>query len=294
MPLSFSFFSQHRAPNAPAVSQEVASPVGGGPPPNPFPVRRTEEATPAPAIAPAPNAKCQSEVETLLMRAGANPSPSSRPPTGGLAALAIQQGGGGLAPQPPAPRRIQPPQVAPAAEAVPAAPAPVPMMAPPAPFQQAAPQARPAAPSEIGVPNLQEAAILQRLSQLQEAIQAEIDLVKADVFGAAMGVSAMNDRIDDLEQRLGALPKILAAQTPAPAPAPAVSREEVLALIEEVLQAIFPELVEAVVQRVLQASQEQTGSLSSREYFRMPAWQPSASPTSLFAQPPLILSTSPS
>lgn len=291
MPLSFSFFSQHKERSAPPVPQEVASPGGSGPPPNPFPVRRTDEATPAPAVEPFPNAKCQNEVETLLI-GGVKPTPFSRPPTGGLAALAIQQGGGGFAPQPPTPRRVPP-----AAEAAPVpaqAAAPAPMMAPPAAFQHAAPPARPAAPSEIGTPNLQEAAILQRLNQLQEAIQAEIDLVKADVFGAAMGVSAMNDRIDDLEQRVGALPKILAAQATPPPATPSLSREEVLALIQEVLQARFPELVEAAVQRVLQASQEQTGSLSSREYFRMPAWQPSASPTSLFAQPPLILSTSPS
>lgn len=145
----------------------------------------------------------------------------------------------------------------------------------------------------------------RELAQLKLDIHQEIEEVKNDLFGAAMGVNALKDRLDGLESQV--VTQTAEAVTPAnaaPAPGSAfqnptggATREEVQAWVHEWLQAHLTEAVQAAFEKVLATAAEQvTATLSSNEFFRMPIRppQPAQEPVPLFSRAPLILSSRPS
>lgn len=120
----------------------------------------------------------------------------------------------------------------------------------------------------------------RELSELRMDLEKEIESVRQDLFGAAMGVSALKDRLEDLEQ--------LMAKKPAD-----VSIPDVESAIQAWLDTNLPSYVEAAVKRTLDSAMEQTvASLSSHEFFRLTGHLPELVPDVIFSQPPHILSTS--
>jgi len=202
---------------------------------------------------------------------------SSLPPaTGGLAAMAVQQSTSG--PLAPPSRRINhglTPGPAIAASLALAAQAsaqsqPIPMEMPPS------------APATHHY-NAQQSLSNRDLAQLRLDLEAEIEQVRQDLFGAAMGVSALKDRIDGLE----------AMTAKEPATVPPLSPAEVERLVRDWLDAHLPSQVETAIQSTLdQALQQTISSLSSSEFFRMPVHTPGLNPDKLLSQAPQILSTS--
>ncbi len=326
MPLSFSFFSQRRTPTAPQPrrAEDDFGHVAGA-------AASANAVNPA-AASPTSIGTGAGVENGLFAPPQMMPVPFPRPITGGLAALAVAQNDGS-SPVPPLNRRVAaptpPPSPAMAANvAMPPQPVQAPMPAPPPNQPVMAPA--PAHEGWHGGP-----LVSREMALLEQELKAEIDQVKSDLFGAAMGVSALKDRIDGLEgqmthrterpamplpaapaisneelcalvqgvnmlkDRLDGLDGQMAqhAERPSTAPsaAPGISQEEVCALIQEILEKRLTGMIEAAVQRALDgASQQQTATLSSSEFFRLPVRPAAPDRQTLFAQPPLILSSSPS
>ncbi|MDZ4287178.1 MAG: hypothetical protein U0984_04430, partial [Prosthecobacter sp.] len=100
----------------------------------------------------------------------------------------------------------------------------------------------------------------REIAQLRLELRDEIEQVKNDLFGAAMGVSALKDRLDGLEAQV-----TKAAETPPAAATPSL----------EDLQAWINERVEQAVQAALErafevANQEIAAGLSSSDFYRLP------------------------
>lgn len=117
---------------------------------------------------------------------------------------------------------------------------------------------------------------------LKEELQHEIEQVKADLFGAAMGVSALKDRLDGVESAV-------AQQTVATISSP-ISRAEVESWIAQWLEKNLPETLERVLN---QAQQKMTGSLSTQDYFRQPFRSTHADRHNALIHPPIILASTP-
>ncbi|MBB5037681.1 hypothetical protein [Prosthecobacter dejongeii] len=251
MSFSFSFFSQrHQAAPRPEVVGEAVekqdvpmnAPVNWG-------------ATEQPLIAAAPEEM-----------------PAA--PTTGLAALAVQQCSGLLAPPPRRMPSYMTPGPAIAASLALAAhtPAPrsVPVEAPPA-------QTAPAANHFSAVQSLQS----RDLAQMRVELDAELKQMRQDLFGAAMGVSTLKDRLDGLESSLDKKPS---------APEP-ISAGDMEILVQNWLETHLNARVEQAVKASLdQAVQQTVSQLSSHTFFRLTAPLPGFDAETFLSQPPQILS----
>lgn len=196
-------------------------------------------------------------------------STEASPYTGGLAALAMQQSTSG--PLAPPSRRISSymtPGPAIAASLALAAQSSADLQ----PMQNP-PQSAPAANHFHAVQSLQS----RELAQLRMELESEIQQVRQDLFGAAMGVSALKDRIDGLEGTADS----------------SVSQPQIEQLIRSWLDSHLPSYVEQAVQQTLDKALQQTiSTLSSSEFFRMPVHTPGLQSDNLLSQAPQILSTS--
>ncbi|MEN3941505.1 hypothetical protein WJU23_09450 [Prosthecobacter sp. SYSU 5D2] len=196
--------------------------------------------------------------------------------TGGLAALAVQQSTS--APLAPPSRRLadyMAPGSAIAASLALAAQGPGSMPAP----MEIPPSSPPPASHFNAVQSLQS----RDLAQLRMDLEREIEQVRQDLFGAAMGVSALKDRLDDLETT---------AVKP-PAPAAAFSPAEAEMLIRSWLDSHLPSYLQQAVQHSLdRALQHTVSTLSSTEFFRMPVHTSGLNAERILSQAPQILSSS--
>lgn len=251
MAFSFSFFDQP-SPGDPAPLPDPVSPGGTG----------IEKADPLPWM----------QHEEMLGLA----STPVAPVTGGLAALAVQQSTS--VPLAPPSRKLtsyMPPGSAIAAGFAIAAQASAGMPSEP---MSNPPVSAPVASHFNAVQSLQG----RDLAQLRMDLEREIEQVRQDLFGAAMGVSALKDRLDDLETTVA---KPLAA-------APAFSAAEVEQIIRNWLDVSLPPYIGQAVQRTLDQALEQTiSSLSSTEFFRMPVHTPGFKADAVLSQAPQILSS---
>lgn len=195
------------------------------------------------------------------------------PPVTGLAAMVVQQSTSGpLAP----PSRKLASYVAPTSAIAASLAMAAPIIAAPQPPLESEKITAPAKPHFNTVPILQ----TRELSELRMDLEKEIESVRQDLFGAAMGVSALKDRLEDLEQLM------------AKKPAASESSPDVENVIQAWLDTHLSSYVEAAVQRTLAAALEKTvASLSSHEFFRLPGHLPDLVPEVVFSQPPHILSS---
>ncbi|SKA79691.1 hypothetical protein SAMN02745166_00530 [Prosthecobacter debontii] len=121
------------------------------------------------------------------------------------------------------------------------------------------------------------------LAQLRLDLEREIEQVRQDLFGAAMGVSALKDRIDGLESHVAK----------SPAQDPGLTSGEIERLVKAWLNAHLPSHLKEPVKKTLdQALQETINTLSSSEFFRLPVRCPGFSPDSLLSQAPQVISSS--
>ena len=251
MAFSFSFFDQP-SPGDPTPLPDSASPREAG----------IEKADPLPWM--------QHEEMT------AHSSTVAGPVTGGLAALAVQQST--AVPLAPPSRKLasyMPPGSAIAAGFAIAAQASAGM--PSEPLSNP-PVSAPVASHFNAVQSLQG----RDLAQLRMDLEREIEQVRQDLFGAAMGVSALKDRLDDLETTVA---RPLASS-------PAFSASEVELLMRHWLDVHLPPFIHQAVQRTLDQALEQTvASLSSTEFFRMPVHAPGLPADAFLSQAPQILSS---
>jgi hypothetical protein len=123
----------------------------------------------------------------------------------------------------------------------------------------------------------------------QDQLQEEIELVKNDLFGAVMGVSALKDRLDGLESQLSQM-QGTAPATEVPAAVSVPSRADVESWISSWMETHLS----VALERALAASQEQMmASLSTLAFFRAAAPLSSGSRQTSLAQPPVILTATP-
>lgn len=134
----------------------------------------------------------------------------------------------------------------------------------------------------------------RELAQVRVEMRQEIEQVRGDLFGAAMGVSALKDRLDGLESQVVAQAMQAAAAEAAPSSNPGPSREEVQGWVHDWLQTHLDDAVQAAVQKFLEnAAEHVTSTLSSSEFFRMPTRPPAGTPLPPLSQAPQILSSRP-
>lgn len=248
MSFSFSFFSQrHQAAPRPEVGEEavekLVQPMNA-----PMNWGAAEQNTAAPEEMPAP--------------------------TTGLAALAVQQCSGLLAPPPRRmPSYMTPgPAIAASLALAAHAPAPrsVPVEAPPA-------QTAPAANHFSAVQSLQS----RDLAQMRVELDAELEQMRQDLFGAAMGVSTLKDRLDGLESSLDKKPSV----------SEPISVGDMEILVQNWLETHLNARVERALQASLDQAVHQTVSqLSSHAFFRLTAPLPGFDAETFLSQPPQILS----
>lgn len=116
---------------------------------------------------------------------------------------------------------------------------------------------------------------------LRQELRGEIEEVKSDLFGAAMGVSALKDRLDGLESQM--------SQKQPPAQEQP-SRQD----IESWMSAWMDEHLPAALECAVTAAQQRTlGTMSTQAWFRQPVTFPPADRLNFLAQPPVILTSSP-
>lgn len=119
------------------------------------------------------------------------------------------------------------------------------------------------------------------LEEVREALQEEINQVRNDLFGAVMGVSALKDRLDDLETT---------TTQNLPAPSPPIDRAEIESWISAWLEAHLP----AALDRALFRLEDKThGTLSTTTWFRQPVHIPSADRHTFLSQPPVVIASAP-
>lgn len=220
---------------------------------------------------PVPWATYEAEIQTTHV--------SAAPMTGGLAALAVQQSNTGPLLAPPSRRLSSYMAPGPAIAASLALAAQGSGGLPPK-IEDPLPSA-PATSHYSTVQSLQS----RELAELRMELEKEMEQLRQDLFGAAMGVSALKDRMDNLESAV--------LHPPAPPPAPGLSPSDVETLIRGWLDDHLPVCVGHAVQSNLdQAFQQTVARLTSTEFFRMSGPAPGLPPEQVFSQPPLILSTS--
>jgi len=117
---------------------------------------------------------------------------------------------------------------------------------------------------------------------IKNELYAEIDLVKGDLFGAAMGVSALKDRLDGLETEFSQQSSTKTAHT--------ISKEQIQSWVSEWLEAHLPEAIENALSK---AQQKAVGSLGTQQYFRLPVTFVNTDRNNLFSQSPVILASTP-
>lgn len=113
-----------------------------------------------------------------------------------------------------------------------------------------------------------------------------MEQMRQDLFGAAMGVSTLKDRLDNLEAS--------ALQPPAAQPSE-LAAEEIQKHVQAWLENHVPgQIRHSIRQAVDEAKEKALGALSSGEFFRMPVHPPGFLPDLHLSQAPQILSISPS
>lgn len=201
---------------------------------------------------------------------------ANAPLTGGLAAIVLQQSTSG--PLAPPARRLasyMSPSPAIAASLALAAQSPVEVPA----SVESPPPTAPAAHHFNAIQSLQS----RDVAQMRVELESEIEQVRQDLFGAAMGVSALKDRLDGLESTV---------EKPAEPPA-TFTAEMIPTLAQNWLDAHLPGFIEQSVQKALElALQKKMAELSSHEFFRMPVPVASLTSDPFLSQPPQILSAS--
>jgi hypothetical protein len=134
----------------------------------------------------------------------------------------------------------------------------------------------------------------RELAQLRVDMRQEIEEVKNDLFGAAMGVNALKDRLDGLEAQVVTQAMQAAAES-LKSPSPAPTRDEIHAWVREWLQEHLPAAVQAAVEKALETVAEPNAAIApSSDFFRMPTTPQGQNSTPVFSQAPMILSTRPS
>lgn len=296
MPLAFSFFSSKRAtppqlPSADEVVQPVAEICESGPaqlpatpfPLSPFPSKVMSEVVPkSVSHAFAKGEEADESLPTLILPAGTSPEdirggrqPERHAHPNGLAALAMQQS---EVAAPPLNRHAQIPSLPMKSGADLSATVPV------TDRTVGSGDVSPM-PGSVGV-------LSDETSK--EELQAEIEQVKNDLFGAVMGVSALKDRLDGLEgllqemqTQVGELPKRL---LPSPPQVQGPDRAEVEAWISEWMQERLP----AELDRALASAQKRMLAALSTPAFLRPREPVNASERQTFLdQPPAILTSTP-
>lgn len=196
------------------------------------------------------------------------PDPGTAAVPTGLAALAVQQSTG-IAP----PTRKLAPGKALAAGLALAAPVAGEMQVPPA-ATPAPPSAHlNAAPYTVGG---------RELEHLRADMERQMEQLRQDVFGAAMGVSALKDRLDSLETCVRQEQAALAE-----------SQGRVAAVVQEWSETHMPVLAAQAVESTLERALQQTVAVfTSHEFFRMPVPSVRLSAEMFLSQPPHILSAS--
>lgn len=126
-------------------------------------------------------------------------------------------------------------------------------------------------------------------AELRHEWTREIDQVKSDLFGAAMGVSALKDRLDTLEVQL--------QQTvePSSAPAPQVTKEELIAWMQDWIESNVERIVETAVAKALnRVGGRVPVMLPPEDTVALAAALSAPYPTrhNLFQQPPFIVASS--
>lgn len=207
-----------------------------------------------------------------------SPSDSSPPEVyqGGLAALAVQQSASG--PLAPPSRRLASCMAPGSALAASLALA----------TQTPAPTSPPVESPQVAVPatnhfNAVQSLQSRDLAQLRVELETELEQMRHDLFGAAMGVSTLKDRLDGLES----------SQEPKSAVPEHISAGGIELLVQNWLDAHLSSRVEQAVQATLdQALQQTINRLSSHEFFRLTAPLPDFCAETFLSQPPQILSAS--
>lgn len=119
---------------------------------------------------------------------------------------------------------------------------------------------------------------------LRQELRGEIEEVKSDLFGAAMGVSALKDRLDGLESQMSQKQAGSAYAQTQP------NRQEIESWMSAWLDEHLPD---ALDRAVTAAQQRALGKLSTQAWFRQPVSFPPADRLHFLAQPPVILTSSP-
>lgn len=209
-----------------------------------------------------------------------NSMPLERPITTGLAAMVVNQTE--AFPTPPAQRRLPgyitpgPAIAASLALATQMTPAPAPSHA----------QESITAPS---INHLTMAGNLtsREIAELRVECQQEIEQLRNDLFGAAMGVSALKDRLDGLEVQVSQ-PPVIAAPQPPP-----ISKQEVHTWMQEWVETRLDAVIEAKLNQALeQMMSRMTATLASHDFFRLPVRPAGTDASAVFSTAPTILASS--
>ena len=122
------------------------------------------------------------------------------------------------------------------------------------------------------------------IEEIRQDLHGEIEQVKNDLFGAVMGVSALKDRLDGLEEQINRI--LTAPPTTATAPP---SKQEIEPLLISWLDAHLPEAFE----RMLANAQQKMLGTQGAAFFRSSVPLSETDRQSLFSQPPVILNSTP-
>jgi hypothetical protein len=132
-----------------------------------------------------------------------------------------------------------------------------------------------------------EKAPLTSADNLREELHEEINQVRNDLFGAVMGVSALKDRLDDLET------SVLQNAAPAAAqPAPSIDRAEIESWISAWLETHLPAALDRALARLEEKTHSST-SMSTTSWFRQPVHFQSPDRHTLLTQAPIVIASTP-
>jgi hypothetical protein len=122
---------------------------------------------------------------------------------------------------------------------------------------------------------------------LREELHEEINQVRNDLFGAVMGVSALKDRLDDLET------SFLHSAAPAAAPpAPSIDRVEIESWISAWLETHLPTALDRALARLEEKTHSST-IMSTTTWFRQPVHFQSPDRHTLLTQAPIVIASTP-